>query len=139
MLDSSTLDLLKETLTAVLAAKSGVSMVGVGVLFALRLLKHFAPAIWDKLPWYAKLALPFICAAGGTFLIALPTGWLPAAGAALTAGLGAVGLHHITKAVGKAAEPVVLVPSSPLREKGLALLLDMKSPPNNVLRFPGRK
>jgi hypothetical protein len=137
-MDDSTVELLKEVLTALLAAKGGLGIVGVATLFALRLFKHFAPKVWDKLPWYAKLGLPFLCAGAGTFLIALPTGWLPALGAALAAGAGAVGLHHATKAVGKGAEPIILVPVDSLREKGLALLLDMKRPPDNILRFPTR-
>lgn len=135
------MELLKEVLTALLSAQKlgPMSIVGTVVLFSLRVLKHFAPSLWDKLPWYAKFGLPFVAAFAGTLLLSFSGGWLPALGAALTAGLGAVGLHHASKAAGQRLAPKLTTPLTPMREMGLKLLLDAEGPPPDNLVSLRRK
>lgn len=116
--------------------KGGAGAAGAGgaLMLALRLFRSgFIQAYlpeklrWDSLPWYTKLALPFLASAAVSFLgtlgggIAIPT----AVATALTTALGAILLNHSTKAAGsvltgalpKAAHKVVapLFPIDPAK------------------------
>jgi hypothetical protein len=125
----SSYELLKEIVQAALAAYSlgPLSLLGTVILFSLRALKHFAPKVWAKLPPWAKLLAPFATAFIGTMLLSMSAGLLPALAAALTAGLGAIGLHHATKAAG--ASTKLSLNGNALRDRGLQLMLDVKVAP----------
>jgi hypothetical protein len=129
------LALLQELFAAVMDAKGNgaLALVAVGAMFSLRLLKVFAPGLWAKLPAKSKPFLPFLPSFAGALLVALPGGLVPALGVALMSGLGAIGLHLGSKALGTKVPPSVVLPLTPLREAALALVLDVKRPPANVL------
>ena len=81
------------------------------LMFAIRLyqlpgIQTMLPsrARWDRLTPVAKVALPFLLSLAGSLLLAVLGGAtvLSSLPAAIGVALGAIGLHHATKAVGSA-------------------------------------
>jgi hypothetical protein len=102
-------------LTQLLALFSGnlgpAAAIGTGVLLILRIYRTSAlqallpkRARWDSLHPYAKVGLPFAVSFVGSLLLSLAGGAtvLSSLPAALMAALGAIGIHHATKAMGQA-------------------------------------
>jgi hypothetical protein len=76
-------------------------------------------ARWASLPGWAKMVLPFLLAGAGATTAALAGGvpLLSALLSGLTVGIGAIGLHHGTKAAGAALDNQALK-ADPFGEMG---------------------
>lgn len=121
-MDSELLKLLSE-FAAVLgaqmpfAAAAGTVLMLLLRLYRLPALQNLLPkrARWDALHPYAKVGLPFAVALVGSLLVSLGSGAavLSSFPAALMAALGAIGLHHVTKAAGQASTNMALKAEGP--------------------------
>lgn len=113
-------------LTELLALFSGqlplASALGTGVLLVLRLYRtEFLQTLlpkrvrWDSLPPAMKVGIPFFVSFVGSLLLSLAGGAtvLSSLPAALMAALGAIGLHHGTKALGQMATNSALKAEGP--------------------------
>lgn len=113
-------------LTQLLALFSGnmapAASIGTGALLLLRIYRTSAlqallpkRARWEGLHPYAKVGLPFVVSFVGSLLLSLAGGGavLSSLPAAFMAALGAIGLHHVTKAMGQAQTNMALKAEGP--------------------------
>ena len=116
------LPLLSELLTLFKSGLGPAALAGSLITLLLRVyrtetLQKFLPkrARWDSLHPAAKFLLPFAAAFCGSLLLSLAGGAavLSSLPAALMAALGAIGLHHGTKAIGQAQTNMALKAEGP--------------------------
>jgi hypothetical protein len=85
---------------------AGTLLMALVRVYRIEALQRFLPkrARWDSLPAAAKVALPFLLALVGSFVVSVGAGAtaLSSLLSAFPVALAAIGMHHGTKALGQA-------------------------------------
>lgn len=88
-----------EQLYQLVLDRQWTALTAIVVFSALKLWKWAKPAVWDRIPGWARVAIPLLSIGLTGFTESLQEGvtWGPAALSGALAALGTIGAHHVTK------------------------------------------